>query len=194
MRWFVFWLLWMTLIFGLLPDSLPDPLVTLFAGLSLGGGAVIVFYEKIRLEILKEENKSLRQRVKELSTATVYSELSDRKLQRVALNTSKAIRQFLKEQEKTTKTQQQQRKHNVLLVGSPEVSIFKQKFFADALNLRKEMQERLPDYAQEHGLSEIIFEDPHSVTYIEALTVELNRLAYALPIRNRDKRHRRLGN
>ena len=138
-------------------------------------------YEKIRLPSLKAENESLKQRVGELPKTTKYSTLNHKQLKATALNLSKDIRAFLKEQEKTTKVQKRQQELDLTIVNSPEVKAFHERFYSTALNVRQEIQERLPDYAQTHDIKDIIFSDAISVKYIQAIADELERLAVTLP-------------
>jgi hypothetical protein len=171
----------MLIILGLLPNFLPAPLVAFFTGLTAAGGGTIVLYEKIRLPSLKEENESLKQRVGELPKTTKYSTLNHKQLKATALNLSKDIRDLLKEQEKTTKVQKQQQEFDLTIVNSPEVKAFHERFYALALNVRQEIQERLPDYAQTHDIKDIILSNAIDVKYIQAIADELERLAAALP-------------
>jgi hypothetical protein len=171
----------MALMAALLPDFLPDTLIALFTGIGLGGGFATWFYEKIRIQAVNRENDSLKRRVGDLPKATKHSTLTHKQLKARTLNLSKDIQAFLKEEEKTTKTQEQQSQHKIQIINSLEVSEFRQKFYPEALNLRSEIQERLPPYAHNHGFSLIFFEDPFSVDYIKELANELDRLAAALP-------------
>ena len=70
------------------------------------------------------------------------------------------------------------------MVNTPETLVFKEKFLTSAMNIQKEIQERIPEHAKTYGMSEIFFERPNSVDYIKALAFELERLANALAVRH----------